>query len=247
MMLLVRSLKSVATTLAGFSLTLKLTSRYTGISAHTPNELCTTNRRFLTTEKERGDGMRHRSLAQWDNHLALRARTARARMNRTVARGRAEEGKAQTRARCESVTVRGRRKREGRKEGNASRRPPPPQSVYNCLVWLRREKRRRAERRGESVPSRSPRNRVANLTGRARRFGHCQNENLAWSHAQYCNCLDYFATSERRVSHSSVRVRHVSYSYVVFMLANIYSLKANFILGLFSIESPCRRWRRRAG
>ena len=140
-----------------------------------------------------------------------------------------------------------RKEEEGGKEGNASRRPPPPQSVYNCLVWLRKERRRRAERRGESVPSRSPRNRVANRTGPGRRFGHCQNENLAWSHAQYCNCLDYFATSERRVSHSSVRVRHVSSSYVVFMLANIYSLKANFILGLFSIESPCRRWRRRAG
>ena len=88
------------------------------------------------------------------------------------------------------------------------------------------------------MPSRSPRNRVANLTGPARRFGHCQNENLARSYAQYCNCLDYFATSERRVSHSSVRVRHVSNSYVVFMLANIYSLKQTLFWDFFQLSHP---------
>ena len=112
-MLLVRSLKSVATTLAGFSLTLKATSRYTGIATHTPNELCTTNRRFLTTEKEREDVLHAAaSPARSVGQPSRIARShARARVNRTVARGR----KAQTRARCESVTVRARRK-----EGDAS-------------------------------------------------------------------------------------------------------------------------------
>ena len=38
------------------------------------------------------------------------------------------------------MTVRGRRKREGRKViPVAAGRRPPPQSVYNCLVWLRKE------------------------------------------------------------------------------------------------------------